>query len=287
MARYLRICAAKTATITREGHFNMRRNATQKGGNILAKLNTREVLKTAARIFGYMLAFGFIGFMFVPALMGASAALRVPIIALLIAAAGMLFFMDASYRGERDSAMSETLDKLARADSGYKPSAQEEGRRYSRVKGILEPMLGALPLVVVALLVAFMTEPYVYTLQDLPGWISPYMHRPEIGDALAYMQGALPSASAVDYLRIFVRFMLFPYVGLLGTMTDEMSLLFDRLSPLIALILPLVAAIGYQFGPRRRAKSVKTIEQAKNTPRKRLKKDRRKPNGPQEKKQLV
>lgn len=253
----------------------------------MAKLNPREVCKTAARIFCYMLAFGFIGFMFVPALMGASAALRVPIIALLIIAAGMLFFMDASYRGERDCAMSETLDKLSRTQSGYMPTSREEGRRFHRLKGVLEPALGALPLVIIALFVCIMAEPYVYTLQDLPGWISPYLHRPEIGNALVYLQADLPSASLVDYLRIFTRFMLFPYVGLLGTMSDEMSLLFDRLSPLISLILPLASAIGYQFGPRRRAKNVKAIEQAKNTPRKRLKKDRRKPGGPQEKKQLV
>lgn len=251
-----------------------------------SRLRMGEVLRIGLRILGYMAVFGFIGFMFIPSLMGASAMIRIPIIGLLILAAAALFFMDGSYRGEQDCTMSETLDKLAQKGT-YVATPQEEGKRFNRLKGLLGPLLGILPLFLIALVVAVLTKPYVYTIQDLPGWLSAYTSRPEVGGALAYMQGAQVSASVVDYLRIAVRFVLFPFVGLVGDMTDEMSLLFDRISPLIMLILPMASAIGYQFGPRRRAKSVKIIEQAKNTPRKRLKKDRKKQTGPKEKKQLV
>lgn len=251
----------------------------------MAKLSVSETLRTALRIFGYTVAFGFIGFMIVPALMGASPALRIPLVGLYIAAAGMLFFMDGSYRGERDCTMSETLDKLG-AKGTYTPNAAEEGKRFNRLKGVLSALIGALPLVIIAAIVAVLAKPFSYTLQDLPAWMGTYVQRPEIGDALVYLQGEMPSATIVDYLRIAVRFMLFPFVGLVGEMTDEMSLMFDRIAPLLALILPLCAAVGYQFGPRRRAKNVKAIEEAKRIPRKRLKKDRAK-TGPKEKKQLV
>lgn len=151
---------------------------------------------------------------------------------------------------------------------------------------MLTALLGAALPLICAIIVAITAKPYVYSLQEYPAWLTPYTYRPEIGEAVAYMEGATPTATVWDYMRVVVRFFLFPYVGLLGTMSDSASLLFDRLSPLIMLILPGLSAIGYQFGPNRRAKEAKIIETAKNTPRKRLKKNRGK-NGPQEKKQLI
>lgn len=92
-------------------------------------------------------------------------------------------------------------------------------------------------------------------------------------------------ATLTDYLRVAVRFMLFPYVGFFGVMDDAATLLFDRIAPALSLILPAAAAVGYQFGPARRKKYVKSVEQVKRTPRKRLKKDRNRQ--PPEKKQLI
>lgn len=253
----------------------------------MGKISMREVLKTALRIFGYTLAFGFIGFMFTPTLMNASPALRIPLIGVMIVAAGMLLFMDGSYRGERDCVMSETLDKHAEKGD-YKASPDEESKRYNRLKGILSAAFAALPFFIMAVLVAITAKPYTYALQDLPSWMGAYLERPEIGDAVRYLQAEPAGASVFDYLRIAVRFMLFPYIGIIGNMTDDVSLLFDRVAPLLTLIMPGLSAIGYQFGPRRRAKSAKAIEEAKNTPRKRLKKDRKKGGSvPREKKQLI
>lgn len=243
------------------------------------------VLKTALRIFGYTVAFGFVGFMFTPALMGAGVWLRVPLIGALVLAGCAALFYDGSYRGEKDCILSETLDKLERKGD-YKATPAEAAKRYVPMKGVLAALIAALPLLLVALYVALTATPYEYMAQDLPAWLGAYTTRPEIGDALAYLSGARPAASLTDYARVVARFMLFPYVGLVGTMTDEMSLLFDRICPLLTLILPAAAAIGYLYGPVRRRKSAKAIEEAKRTPRKRLKKDRRQ-RGPAEKKQLV
>lgn len=252
----------------------------------MQKLSMSLVLRTALRIFGYLVAFGFIGFMLIPGFMGLGTGIRVPIVGMLIVAAAILLFVDGSYRGERDATMSETLEKLTK-NGQYKPSPLEEAQRFDRRKGLLAAAIAALPLFLIALYVALTAQPYAYTVQDLPSWIVAYTNRPEIGGALGYMMGEQIPATLTDYFRIATRFMLFPYVGLIGTMSDEMSLLFDRISPALSLILPLMAAIGYQFGPSRRRKSVKLIEQAKNTPRKRLKKDRKKGGAPKEKKQLV
>ncbi len=244
------------------------------------------IIKWALRVFGYQIAFGLFGFLFTPAVVGSSVAIRVPVIGLLIAAAGYLMFMDGSYRGEKDCLMGETLDKLARKGS-YEPSKAEEAKRFSRMKGIASAALGALPLVLIAVVVAVTAEPYAYALQDLPGWLNSYMNRAEVAEPLQYLRNVTVTATVVDYLRVGVRFVLFPYIGLMGTMSDAASLLFDQLSPLLVLIMPMICAIGYQFGPSRRAKNAKAIEEAKNKPRKRLKKAAAKRGGPEEKKQLV
>ena len=252
----------------------------------MKKLYWGEIGRTALRVFGYLVIFGFIGFMFTPALVGASAAIRIPVIGALVAAGIMLVFVDGSFRGERDSAMSEMLDKHS-AKGDYKASEKELAKRYSPPKGILGALLGGLPLLLIALYVALTAQPYAYSLQDLPSWLNSYMSRPEIGGAVQYPTAGPAPVALTDYLRVGVRFMLFPYVGLFGTMSDALSLMFYRISPLFAMILPVSSAVGYLFGPRRRAKYVKSIETAKRTPKKRLKKDRQRQQGPKEKKQLV
>lgn len=249
------------------------------------RLKWKEIGKIALRVFGYQVAFGFIGFMLVPSLLGLSAVVRLPLVGLLIVGALMLVYLDGSYHGAQDCAMSERLDKL-RTQGTYTPSGEEVARRYWPMKGIWGALLAAVPLLLCALYLALTVQPYRYALQDLPAWLSAYTHRPEVGDALRYLAQEAPAATATDYVRMVVRFALFPYVGLIGIMNDAASLLFDRLSPLVALILPTASVVGYLFGPRRRAKEVKAINAAKQTPRKRLKKDK-KTNTPREKQQLV
>jgi len=247
-----------------------------------------EIIRTGLRLLGYQLAFGFLGFMFAPTLIDASPFLRVPLIGLLILLGIALLFMDGSYRGEKDCGLGETLDKLAKKGQ-YAPSADEDARRYRRMKGIWGALAGAVPMLLLSVFLALTAKPFAYALQDLPGWLSPYLHRPEIGGGVAYLEDVTVVATAADYVRVAVRFVLFPYVGLAGTLNDAGSLLLDRVSPLLTLILPAAAAVGYQFGPRRRAKTVKALEEAKNKPRKRLKKEAKKrlQDKREEKKQLI
>ncbi len=252
----------------------------------MGKKKAAEAVRAGLRLFGYQLAFGLFGLLLTPTLIGLAPMIRMPLIGVMIVAAGMLFFMEGSYRGEKDCAMGDTLAKLGKRGT-YHPSDAENAKRYSRLKGVLASLLGVLPVLVVAVYLSLTATPYAYALQDIPGWLSSYTQRPEIGDAVAYAQNLTVTATLTDYARLVVRALLFPYIGFFGQLTDAASLLFDRLSPLFALILPAVAAVGYQFGPSRHAKTVKAIEEAKNKPRKRLKKDAKKRIAPKEPKQLV
>lgn len=223
---------------------------------------------------GYEVAFAVVGFVFTPALVSAGTGLRVFGVGLVVALAWLLTGLAGAARGERDSALSETLGRLAQKGE-YTPAPEEKARCFSRSKAVLAALVGASVVLVAALCVAVTAKPYAYTLQGLPDWLGGYVARPEIGEALSYLENVKTSAVWTDYVRVGVRFALFPYVALMGTMTDAASLLFDRLCPLFSLLVPASYAVGYQFGPARRAKAVKQIEEAKHRPRKRLKKEAR------------
>ncbi|MCL1963730.1 MAG: hypothetical protein FWF69_01535 [Firmicutes bacterium] len=252
----------------------------------MRKQRMGEVLRAALRIVGYQAAFGFFGLMLTPSLLSLGSAIRIPLASLLIVAAGLLMFMDGANRGQRDCAASHTLDKLARKGA-YTPSAAESAKRFSRLKGVLGPCAGVLPILPLAVYVAVTARPFVYTLQDLPPWLSAYASRPEISAPLQYLEHARTVATLTDYLRVAVRFVLFLYVGLFDVLSDAASIRFDRVSPLLALIMPAVHVVGYQLGPVFHARGVKLIEDAKRRPRKRLKKNARKGPGPGEKKRLI
>jgi len=253
----------------------------------MRKMWNGEVLRTALRIFGYQVMFGFFGLLLTPSLIDLSSAARIPLISLLIGVAGVLVFMDGAGRGQHDCQVGDRLEKLGRKGE-YAPSEEESAKRYNRLKGILGPCISAIPMLLIAAYVAFTARPFAYTLQDLPPWLTSYTVRPEIGAPLQYLLNTQTVAALSDYLRIAVRFVLFLYVGLFGVLSDAGSLFFDRISPLLVLIMPAVAAIGYQFGPVFHCRNVKAIEEAKRRPRKRLKKDARKKMGPaREKKQLI
>lgn len=231
-----------------------------------------RLARTALTVLGYEIAFAFVGFVITPALAESAAAIRIPVVGLFIAAFWALAAISGMSRGEREFDMSQKLKKLTDSE-GYHATKAEESKRFSRSRVVLAALIAAAPVVIAAVCVAVTAEPYTYTLQGTPSWLGTYMAREEIGAAVAYLQETTVTAVWTDYLRVGVRFLLFPYVSLIGNMTDAAALLFDRISPVLALLLPAFYAAGYQFGPARYAKTRKFIEDAKNKPRKRLKKE--------------
>ncbi|MDR0928284.1 MAG: hypothetical protein LBM74_01045 [Oscillospiraceae bacterium] len=253
----------------------------------MKELRAGVLLRGGLRMLGYQLIFGFLGFMFAPTLITASPVIRIGLLGLMVLGVWGMLFMDGVSRGEQDCALGGTLDKLTKKGQ-YTPSAAENARRFDRLRGALQPLVGILPLLLAAVYVSLTAVPYSYTLQDAPAWLAPYANRPEVSGALTYLADAGMVPALTDYVRIAVRFVLFPYVGLMGEMGDAASLWFDRLSPLILLLMPILAAVGYQFGPQQRAKTVKKLAEAKYAPRKRLKQAAKKRlSSEPEKKQLI
>lgn len=244
-----------------------------------------EVPRIALRIFGYSLALGFVSLMFAPIMMSETLWLRLFFNGALLLIALTLYFADGAYKGERDCATRDMLDKRAK-ENGYVPSPAEQGRMYKPSKGPTGALLGALPWFLLAVVVAVLSVPYTYSLQDLPDWLAGYRVMPELGDALRYydQKTVVP---LVDWLRIGLRFAILPYVYVLGEVSDAMSLLIDRVSPLLVLIMPLGYAAGYLTGPRRYKRSLAYIAQIKAKPRKRLKKKENRGPKKEDKNQLI
>ena len=246
----------------------------------------KRVMRSALKLFGYQIAVTFLGLMITPMLMDASDIIRIPVIAALLLLVAFFLFMDGAGQGEMDAAKTEALKKLEKAGK-YDASPEELAGRFSRTKGVLTALIAALPFTLIALYVSLTTTPYVYSLQDVPSWLMGYLQRPEIGAPLQYTSHIVIASTLTDYFRVVIRLVLFPFVALLGSMSDEVAYTFDRLSPVLTLLMPMFSAIGYQFGPMRRAKTVKMMEKAKNTPRKRLKKSAKERSASKEKKHII
>jgi len=253
------------------------------------KFEWKVVLGMALRILIFQLVFGFLGLMLIPAVLEANDILRMILSLALIVLGALFSFSQAATVGEQHCAAGERLDKSVKV-RGYQPTLQENAQRYGVKKALLGAVLGGAILFVLSAILAITTRPYAYTLQSYPSWLSTYSALPELGEALSYMESAPAAMAEADVVRVIVRFMLFPFVGVVGDMSNAVSLLFDRLTPVMSLLFPLSFFLGYLQGPSRRAAENAAVEAAKNQPRRRLKKEAKKrlmQKKTQEKKNLI
>jgi len=202
--------------------------------------------------------------MFAPALMSDNAALRTVLNAALLLGTVWVFLSVGMGVGERDL----SSDALRAKNPRQEPYPSD----YNRTRTALAAVIAALPWLLLGATVAVLAQPYTYTLQDLPGWLGPYMRQNDVGRALEYYDRQRAIA-IVDWLRMGQRFAILPYVYLFASSGDAASFRLDRLSWLPPVIMPAAYYIGYLFGPSRRARTVRMIEEAKSKPRMRLKKN--------------
>lgn len=192
-----------------------------------------------------------------------------------------LMYMDGARIGEGDLAFAEIA--LARQSAGKPADENELARCYHPFKGFVTAAAGAFPVFLLCLAYALVAVRESYTLGTLPSWLKPYLNRADIGLALSYYQQNR-GLGFLDFLRVAVRLLVFPFINLAGGNRDAI-LLVERLSPLLALLAPLSYGFGYTQGEKRRALVHGSI--AANTG-KSARKQRKKPRPPsREPRQLV
>lgn len=228
---------------------------------------TSGVIRQAGKIIFYVLMMGILSLLIAPVLMIDITILRILANVVVFAGVWMLLYGDGGTRGQKEVAYSQTLAR--RESAGGKITPEDISRCYHPKRGVLTAALGALPFLLLAVALAFLAKPVTYTLQDLPTWLKAYLRREDIGGALKYYDH-LQGPGVVDYLRIVVRLTIMPLSYIAGSFGDEASLLLDRLSPLLTLILPSAYAIGYSRGHALNRMVIKRNEEAKRLHKKRV-----------------
>ncbi len=176
--------------------------------------------------------------------------LRVLINSAIIFAFCALLYGSGARDGETDVSFGEIA--WNRREQGQEVSEADLAKCYHPLKGFAAVLLGTLPLVLLCLVYALIAVRDHYTLGSLPSWMTGYLHRQDIGLALAYYQDRAGIGIA-DILRLVVRLLIFPFVNMAGSRNADALLLIERLSPLLVLVAPMFYGIGYLRGEHYRA----------------------------------
>ena len=243
-----------------------------------------RTVKEALGFFGVVLLSIFMCFIICSMLSFESPILRIGMNALVVGIVLLLFFNNASGRGAEGVARGEIL--LQRQQKGLTFSESERALCYHPAKGFLVGLLGTLPLLILALLLAFTATRQTTGVGVLPSWLSVYQRRSEVGDALvAYT--AQSGLGFAEILRLAVRIMIMPFVAMVGAENRDGLLLIERLSPLLVLLPALCYGFGYLQGRTIRTQVHTEIATANRKRARREKKARlarrnRAPKGPEQ-----
>jgi len=224
-------------------------------------------LKQAGKILMYVLVLGLLSLMVAPLLIIESALLRIPLNLALFVGVVLLVYSDGGVRGQKEVANAYAM--ASRRERGIALSDEDLLGCYHPMRGVFSAALAAFPFFALAVALAALAEPAVYLLQSLPTWLTAYLRREDIGGALQYYSD-VPGLGAVGYLRFAVRLAIMPFSYIAGGLGDQASLLLDRLSPLLVLILPGAYAVGYLRGPTIHKAAVKRSEEAKRLHKKKV-----------------
>lgn len=158
-----------------------------------------------------------------------------------------------------------------RRESGREPNKADLAACFHPLKGFLLALLGSLPVLVCALLLAAVAQRQMTGLGALPNWIGTLQRRAEVGEALAFYNQVTPMTME-DGLRILIRMLLMPWVNMVGVSNRDGLLLLEKLSVLPLLLPALSYGLGYLQGVSVRTRVHTDIAMGK---RKRAKKERK------------
>ncbi len=235
----------------------------------------------ALRVAGSVLVAVFIYLVFGSLLMFENLFLRILTNTALILMSGGFLYMSGATNGEADAAFGEIM--YQREAEGKSIPDSDKARCFMPFKGVYTAILGALPFVLMSLVVAITAQLQTYSLGALPEWLSAYRRQPEVGDALRYYESTV-SLGVLDFVHLAVRMMILPFVSMVGSGNAQAVLLTERLSPLLVLIVPAGYALGYLRGKEMRVRIHTSIAQSRRRKKNKEKKERqrRQQKGPEQ-----
>ena len=155
---------------------------------------------------------------------------------------------------------------------------------YHPLKGFLTALIGSLPLLIAATVLACTTQRQMTSIGALPTWVRSMMDNVDNGAALAvYAQDG--GVAGMTILRIVIRTCILPAVNIVGATNSDAMLRLEQFSPLLC-CLPMIAyGLGYPQGVRIRSQVQADIAAGKRKARKKANKERKQrtaQNGPEQ-----
>ena len=228
-----------------------------------------RTLRNALGVFGLMLVMGLLYLILGSMMTWSSALLRWLTNGILILTTWLFFYQSGMSRGTGDVNQGEMC--YDREQLGRTISKEERSQCYHPLKGVFIALLGCLPLLIVSIVFACITQKQYTTIGVLPSWTSALTTREEIGAPLAYYSVIEP-LGLEQILRILVRILCLPWVNIFSHGGADALLTLEHFTPLILLIPAAVYAVGYLRGPDVRSEVHTSI--AANT-RKRQRRERK------------
>ena len=210
-----------------------------------------RTLTGALGVLGWLAAMIVMTFLVGSMLTMQNAFLRIALNAVVEVLVLFILFSNAVGKGAEAVARGEIL--YQRQEKGIAFSASERAICFHPLKGYITALLGSLPLLICGILLAVMAHRQTTGIGTLPGWLSSYQRRSDIGDPLiAYTVSS--GMSFEDILRMIVRISLMPFVSMVGGENRDGLLLLERLSPVLMLLPACAYGTGYLMGRKERTK---------------------------------
>ena len=195
-------------------------------------------------------------------------------IANLAVAALVLFIMFSKGTDKGAEAVTRGEILYQRREKGAEMTEAERRLSYHPLKGYLNGLLGTLPLLIPAVVLALIAKRQMTSIGALPSWMGTMTRRSEIGDALVTYTQPEPM-SFEEYLRVFVRACVMPYINMAGSENKNLLLTVERFSPIL-LLLPCAAfGTGYTQGRKIRSRVHTSIAESNRIRKRRENKARK------------
>ena len=204
-------------------------------------------IKTAVFLVLAVLGMALANLLLTAALNWDSAALRVLCNGVVVVVIYLLFYQSGANKGAGDVNQGEIL--YQRRETCRTVDAKDLARCFHPLKGFATGLIGALPVVLAALVLALTAQRQMTSIGALPNWITGLERRDEVGAALSFYNQTTP-LTVTDGLHVFVRMVLMPFVNMIGTRNMDGILLLERISPLMMLLPGLMYGLGYLQGVR-------------------------------------